>query len=223
MERIRLGSVFAGERPGFIADALTRLAGQAPYLYVDRNRYWFYLQQNVNRTARDEAEQLLSGDKHEVHAEIIRRLRAERVDGDFRRVHVAPSTSDEVADDAMARLVVLGPDLPHISKADESPALGAAQEILNNRGTAPRQYRNMLVFAACDQRSLEGLEQSAADYLAWSSICDRVEELNLDAHQTTSAKTRAAAIRRRDHPPYRRGVPVRVGSAPRRSCGRVRV
>ena len=90
----------------------------------------------------------------------------------------------------MARLVVLGPDAPHIAKAEESPALESAQSLLDQRGNSPRQYRNMLVFAACDQRSLEGLEQATADFIAWSSICDRVQELNLDAHQTTQAKTR---------------------------------
>ncbi|MGK2954705.1 MAG: DUF499 domain-containing protein [Solirubrobacterales bacterium] len=190
VERIRLGSTFAGEKPGFVADALNRLSAQAPYLYVDRNRYWFDRQQNVNRTARDEAARLLTGDKHEVRDEIIRRLRTERGDGDFRKVHVAPTTSGDVADDPMARLVILGPDAPHIAKAKESPALESSRNILDQRGNSPRQYRNMVVFAACDQRSLEGLEQSTADFLAWSMICDRVEELNLDAHQTTQAKTR---------------------------------
>jgi hypothetical protein len=85
---------------------------------------------------------------------------------------------------------VLGPDHPHIAKADESPATQAAREILDHRGNSPRQYRNMVVFAAADQRSLEGLEQATAEYLAWLSICDRVAELNLDAHQTTQARTR---------------------------------
>lgn len=190
IERIRLGSTFAGEKPGFVADALNRLSAQAPYLYVDRNRYWFDRQQNVNRTARDEADRLLTGDKYEVREEIVRRLRSERGDGDFRRVHVAPATSGDVADDSMARLVVLGPDAPHIAKAEESPALEASKNILDQRGNSPRQYRNMVVFAACDQRSLEGLEQATADFLAWSMICGRVEELNLDAHQTMQAKTR---------------------------------
>jgi hypothetical protein len=46
----------------------------------------------------------------------------------------------------------------------------------------------MLVFAACDQRALEALEQATADYLAWDGICRRVTELNLDAHNTTRAE-----------------------------------
>lgn len=190
VDRVRLGSVFAGEKPGFIADALNRLAAQAPYLYVDRDRYWFDRHQNVNRTARDEAARLLAGDKHEVRIEIERRLKAERGDGDFRRVHVAPPASADVADDPMVRLVVLGPDHPHIAKAEGSPALTAARETLDRRGTSPRHYRNMVIFAACDQRSLEGLEQATADFLAWSSISNRSTELNLDAHQTTQARTR---------------------------------
>lgn len=190
IERIRLGSTFAGEKPGFVDSALNRLSAQAPYLYQDRNRYWFDRQQNVNRTARDEAERLLSGDKHEVRDEIVRRLKSERGDGDFRRVHVAPPTSGDVADDDVVRLVVLGSDTPHIAKSEESPALEACRNILDNRDNSPRQNRNMLVFAACDQRSLDGLEQATADFLAWSGICNRIEELSLDPHQAAQAKTR---------------------------------
>lgn len=190
LDRIRLGSVLAGEPTGFIADALSRLSASAPYLYVDRDRYWFGLQENVNRTARDETDRLLAGDKHEVRAEIVDRLKAERGSGDFRSSHVAPLTSDDVADDPMARLVVLGPEAPHIAKADESPALSAAKSMLEHRGNSPRQYKNMLVFGVADQRALVGLEESAAEFLAWSSICNRVDEMNLDAHQVNQAKTR---------------------------------
>jgi predicted AAA+ superfamily ATPase len=187
IDRIRLGSVFAGERPGFVADALNRLTQTAPYLYVDRNRYWFDVHQNVTRTAQEDTERLLVGDRHEVRQEIVRRLKDEKGAGDFRGVHIAPPTSDTVADDALCRLVVLGPDTPHVAKADQSPALVAAREILNQRGNSPRQYRNMLVFAAPEQRALEALERSTAELLAWTSICARVEELNLDAHQRSQA------------------------------------
>ena len=190
VDRIRLGSVFAGERPGPIVDALTRLRSQAPYLYVALDRYWFDIHQNVTDTARGEAGRLLGGDRHEIRSEIERRLRAESGTGEFTRVHVVPGTSDDVADDAMARLVVLAPDNPHIAKSDQSPALEAVREIFGSRGSSPRQYRNMLVFAAADQRLLDGLDEAIAEYLAWTSITERrgAEELNLDANQTTVAK-----------------------------------
>ena len=190
MKRIRLGSVFAGEKTGFVADALNRLAATAPYLYVDRDRYWFDRQENVNRTAKDETKRLLSGDKHEVHDLITDRLKSESGLGEFKRAHIAPATSGDVADDPMARLVVLGPNHPHIAKAQDSPALDAARNILENRGAGKRQYTNMLVFGACDQRSLEGLEEAAAEHLAWSMIFREWEQRGLDAHQRTQAETR---------------------------------
>ena len=58
----------------------------------------------------------------------------------------------------------------------------AARGLLDRRGNSPRQYRNMIVFAACDQRGLEALEHATADYLAWSAICDRADDLDLDTH-----------------------------------------
>ena len=189
VRRVRLGSTFAGDKPGPISDALNRLAAAAPHLYVDRDRYWFDRQQNVTRTARDDAERLLAGDRHEVRDEIVKRIRAERGTNEFPSVHYAPTGGADVADDPLVRLVVLEPDAAHIAKSSQSPALASAREILNFRGASPRQYRNMLVFAAADQRGMDALEQATAEYLAWSGICDRADELNLDAHQRRQATT----------------------------------
>lgn len=189
VRRIRLGSTFAGDKPGPISDALNRLAAAAPHLYVDRDRYWFDRQQNVTRTARDDTERLMAGDRHEVRDEIIKRLRAQRGTSEFANVHYAPASGTDVADEPRVRLVVLEPDSAHIARSAESPALASALEILNHRGASARQYRNMLVFAAADQRGMEALEQAIAEYLAWSGICDRAEELNLDAQQTRLAMT----------------------------------
>ena len=189
VRRVRLGATFAGDKPGPISDALNRLAAAAPHLYVDCDRYWFDRQQNVTRTARDDAERLLAGDRHEVRDEIVKRIRAERGANEFASVHYAPTGGADVADDPRARLVVIEPDAAHIAKSSESPALASAREILNYRGASPRQYRNMLVFAAADQRGMDALEQATAEYLAWSGICNRADELNLDAHQRRQATT----------------------------------
>lgn len=190
VERIRLGSCFPNDAVALFGDALNRLQDQAPHLYSDRNRrYWFDLHENVNRTARDDADRMLAGTKDEIHTEIVDRLKTEKAHADFRGVHAAPRTGESVADDAFARLVILGPETPHIAKASiESPAVQAARDILDRRGTIPRQYRNMLVFAAPDQRRLEDLERATADYLAWSGILDRRKELNLDEHQGAQAE-----------------------------------
>lgn len=188
VERIRLGSCFPNDAVALFGDALNRLADQAPHLYVDRSRYWFDVQENINRTARDDADRLLDGTRDEVHTEIVDRLRAERGTGDFTRVHAAPRTSDDVADDDLARLVVLPPESPHIARAAESPARLAALELLERRGNVPRQYKNMLVFAAADQRRLEDLERAAAEYLAWKGILDRSDDLVVSTQQLKHAE-----------------------------------
>ncbi len=187
IERIRLGSCLPGDSIPVFGDALSRLSDVAPHLYVDRSRYWFDTQENVNRTAREEADRLLNKHRDEVHAEIERRLHAQKEKGGFAAVHVAPKTSDSVADEAAARLVVLPALQPHMAKTDESPARAAAQEVLERRGDTPRQYRNMLVFAAADQKQLEHLERTCADFLAWTMIDEQAEERNLDAYQAKQA------------------------------------
>jgi hypothetical protein len=88
--------------------------------------------------------------------------------------------------------VVLGPDYPHSGKTAESPARDGAQQLLNERGTAPRQYRNALVFLAADQGRLADLRDAVRHWLAWSSIDEDREILNLDAAQAKQAQAKRA-------------------------------
>jgi hypothetical protein len=88
------------------------------------------------------------------------------------------------------RLVVLDPQHPHINKTTDSPARIRAQEILNTRGSGPRYYKNLLLFLAPDQSKLTNLEQSVAQFLAWKSISDDQEGLNLDVFQRRQAESK---------------------------------
>lgn len=67
----------------------------------------------------------------------------------------------------------------------DSPAIVKAEEILNNRGSAPRTYRNMLAFVAADNSLLPSLQKAVRDLLAWESIKTDSTRLNLDYAQTT--------------------------------------
>src|SRR6266516_7969763 len=127
----------------------------------------------------------------EEHAdeEITRRLRLIRERGDFAGVHWAPRGPGEVPDEMEARLVVLGPDRPHASGTEVTPARSIVETILNERASGPRTYRNMLVFVAPDKARLEELREAARSFLAWKSILDEHEELNLDAQQRRHAET----------------------------------
>ncbi|MCB1017436.1 MAG: hypothetical protein KDB10_20280, partial [Acidimicrobiales bacterium] len=189
--RVRLGSALPGETLATFGDALERLSDRCTYLYRDGARYWYGTQESVTRRARDEAERLLVQARDEVHSTIVDRLHKATHDrGAFAGVHIAPANAGEVPDDPECRLVVLGPEHPHIARSDDTAALRAAKAILDERGTAARVYRNMLVMLAPDQRRLDELEAGVADLLAWQLIWDERERRNLDPHQQNQARTK---------------------------------
>jgi predicted AAA+ superfamily ATPase len=188
--RMRLGCVLPAEQTATFDNAIARLAERATYLHAEGGRYWFGTQQNINRRARDEAERLVATRRDELHAEICRRLRDEKDRGELAGVHRAPDGSGDVADEPEARLVVLGIGHAHTPGSETSPALDAAREIFERRGSAQRIYRNMLVFLAADQRRVEDLEHATAEYMAWQGIVGSMTELNLDPQQQRQARER---------------------------------
>jgi predicted AAA+ superfamily ATPase len=186
--QVKLGCVMPGESPAVFGDALRRLAGVATYLYQDGPRYWYSTQPTVTKLAEDKAE-LLKRDPDKVAEEVGKRVRADlRKTGDFSRVHPLLSSSQEIADDLDARLVVLSIDHPY-SKESGSPAEVAAKAIFESRGNVPRLYRNSLVFLAVDKTRREDLEEAVRRFLAWESILGEKETLDLSPHQVKQAET----------------------------------
>jgi predicted AAA+ superfamily ATPase len=193
--RVRLGCVMPGEAPAVFGDALRRLASAATYLYQDGPRYWYSTQATVTKLAEDRAEQY-KRDPDKVIAEIEARIRAEVKDvkriGDFSRVHPLPASSQEVPDDLDARLVILSIDHPY-TKDGVSDAEIEAKAILKSRGSSPRLYANTLVFLAVDKTRLQDLDEAVRKFIAWRSILEEKETLNLDPHQVRQAETQRTA------------------------------
>jgi predicted AAA+ superfamily ATPase len=185
--RVRLGVAQPGEQISVFNDALGRMVDQLVHLYGSNQRYWYDLPPNLRRTVDDRAQQIAPED---VELEIIGRLKKIRERADFKAVHPCLPSSD-IPDELAARLVVLNPADVHKAGNQDSKAILAATEILNNRGNSPRNYRNMLAFVAPEKEVVPGLEQEARRYLAWKSVLDDAEALNLDAHQRKQAKENA--------------------------------
>lgn len=182
--RIKLGCVQPGESPAVFGDALRRLSEELTYLYSDATRYWFDTRPTITRIASDRAAQYER--KPEIaEDEIIRRVKefVKRDRGDFAGVHAIPGNSGDVPDETSCRLVILSPYHAHRSRSEESKAIDAAREILEHRGNSSRLYRNMLVFLAAEAERLGELEQAVRNWLAWTSIKQDEEQLNLDASQ----------------------------------------
>jgi predicted AAA+ superfamily ATPase len=190
--RVKLGCVMPSEAPAVFGDALRRLAAAATYLYQDGPRYWYSTQPTVTKLAEDRAEQL-KRDPDKVVQELDKRLRADlRKMGDFNRVHPVPVSGADVPDDLDARLVVLG--IGHAySKDSDNAAETAAKAIFETRGNAPRLYRNTLVFLAADKTRLQDLDEAVRKFLAWESILDERDKLDLTPYQVRQAETQSTA------------------------------
>lgn len=180
--RIRLGVIQPGENIADFNDALNTLQTSLAYLYTNPSgdRFWYDTRPTLRKTVEDRATQIAPSD---VEYDIESRLRGLRKEQPFAGVHVCPSSSLDVTDDQAVRLVILRPTDDYKANQKDNRANAAIEDILNNRGAAPRIYRNMLAFIAPDQELMASLKQEVRRCLAWRSIKEDSEDLNLDAAQ----------------------------------------
>lgn len=189
-QRVFLGTAVPGDVPGNFHSALAALADRATYFYSAGGRYWYDLQANISRRAKDQAERLPAA---EVYAEIDRRLRDQaKTPGAFAGVHVCPEDAADIPDTDEARLVLLHPKLTHKRGVGDSGAIAFAKGATEHRGAANRTHRNMLVYLAGDRDRLEELERSVREYLGWSEILAKEDDLNLTTSQRNQAAERQA-------------------------------
>lgn len=180
--RIRLGVIQPGENIANFNDALSSLTASLAYLYTNPSgdRFWYDTRPTLRKTVEDRATQVLPSD---VEYEIETRLRGFRKEQPFAGVHICPASSLDVPDDQAARLVILRPVDEYKASNQNNSAMATVTDIFNNRGNTPRIYRNMISFIAPDQDLMTSLKQAVRIYLAWKSIRDDSEDLNLDASQ----------------------------------------
>ena len=186
-QRVFLGTAVPGDVPGNFHAALTQLADRATYFYSGSGKYWYDLQANITRTAKDQAERL---HKEDVWAEIVRRLQAQaRTRGDFAGVHVCPESNADIPDTDEARLVILHPKVAH-KRGGESEAKTFAHKATEQRGSANRTNRNMLVYLAADEARLQELDTATRDYLGWTHVLANEADLDLTQNQKNQATQR---------------------------------
>jgi predicted AAA+ superfamily ATPase len=180
--RIRLDVVQPGENIAVFNDALNTLRNTLSYLYSNpsADRFWYDNRPTLRKLAEDRATQVSPSD---VEYEIETRLRTLRKEQPFAGIHICPASSLDVPDEQAVRLVVLPPADEYMASNQNNKAMSAVVEMLNKRGNSPRIYRNMLAFVAPDQNLLVSLKQEVSRFIAWKSIKDDSEDLNLDAAQ----------------------------------------
>lgn len=190
-KQINLGVVQPGERPAIFGDALRRLTNQAKFMHSDLGRYWYSMSASLNRIASDRAGQLEEAlVLMEIDKALVGYINGLGDRGHFDAVQVAPGSSSDVPDEpGGVRAVILGVAHPHTGR-EGSEALAEAKDILMQRGSTPRVYRNMLVFLAAEQRQLDNLKAAMRSALAWAEIVRETDRLNLTQSDSALAKAK---------------------------------
>lgn len=185
VSRIRLGVVQPGEEIPYFNDALNSLQSSLSYLYASGNRYWYDTRPTLRKIMEDRASQVSAPD---VEHEIEIRLRRIRKEKPFAGVHACPGSSNDVPDEKELRLVILRTTDTYKASDMKNNALTAVREILENHGKSPRVFKNMIVFLAAESDGMLSLQQEVRRYIAWRSILDDSENLNLDAGQNRETR-----------------------------------
>lgn len=191
--QINLGVVQPGERPAIFGDALRRLTNQAKFMHSDLGRYWYSMTPSLNRMAADRAGQLEDAlVLMTIDQELTKYINSIGDRGHFDAVQVAPSASSDVPDESGGvRMIVLGVAHSHTGR-EGSEALTEAKDILMQRGSTPRVYRNMLTFLAAESRQIDSLKDAVRSALAWQEIVKETERLNLTQSDSALAKAKVS-------------------------------
>lgn len=178
---IRLGVIQPSEVESIAVynDVLTKLKANLYYLYSQGTRLWFGVNPTLRKLFDDKREQYSDDD---IEYAIEEKLKKWKERGAFQAVHICPKFSSDVPDEQTARLVILSP------KYFYGSAFDATQEILENRGTIPRRWKNMLVFMSADEEKLRVLKDVVRDFLAWSEVLKEMRTYNLDILQKEDAE-----------------------------------
>ena len=191
--QIRLGVVEPGHGTPVYNDALSQMRGNLYYFYSDSDRYYFHVEENLNKIAADRADALTES---EIHAEIVHQI--ETAVGRRSDVIICPENSEQIADSNKIKLVILPPDKTLDSRErDTDEATPIAKRFLRFCGdeTTRRLYRNTILFLAAKREDMNTLKRSIRPYLAWHSIINgdrRIQNLKGDRRRQATASLTTA-------------------------------
>ena len=169
------------------------MRGNLYYFYSDNDRYYFHVEENLNKVAANRADALT---ETEIHAEIVNQI--EIAVGRRSDIIICPENSAQIADSDKIKLVILPPDKILNSRTrDNDEATPIAEQFLRYYGdkTAPRRYRNTMLFLAAKREDMNTLKRVIRPYLAWHSIINgerRIQKLKGDRRRQAAANLTTA-------------------------------
>ena len=179
---VYLGVVQPEENINTYEAALGSLMDKLVFLYRAGNRYWYDTRPTLRKTVADRARSQQDDDAVAAIETMLKHI-TKQVSSPDSPVHTAVSSSADVPDDQLFHLVLFRASDTHKTDDNASPAISAAREYLEKRGSSPRIHRNMIAFLAPDSGQMLQLKQETKLLLAWRSIQHDAATLTLDTAQ----------------------------------------
>lgn len=199
-QRLFLGVAMPGDTLGNFGSSLQMLTDRATYVYNQGTRSWYDRQPSLNRLVNDRAAFLDDADVAEKAVTVLRGIMGQAPE--FAHVIVAPASTGDVPDKQEASLVVLGPGHTVAARNGRSsnltgPGRDFAEELMHNRGSAPRSNVNTLIAVAPDENRWADAEQKLRIHMAWAQMAEdtSIRDHDLTVSQADQARRKAQETR----------------------------
>ncbi|WP_334143819.1 DUF499 domain-containing protein [Corynebacterium nuruki] len=178
---INLGTAVPGDKVGNFHSALEALANQSTYFYENSGRYWFDTARNITSTVRERSKALTSEDVNKEISDRLQTLADSWNRKNRARVKVinSPANTGDILDEENLRLIIVPPAYPVASSNTLGTAGDWIRSAVTNSGLKPRTNKNTLIFLAADARRIESLSDGVRQLLAWQSVKDDADKLDL--------------------------------------------
>ena len=198
--RVFLGVAMPGDTLGNFGSSLQLLTDRATYVYSQGTRNWYDRRPSLNRMVADRAAFLDAADVARAAVDMLHGIAGRAPE--FAGVVVAPESTGDVPDEQEATLVILGPGHTVSARNGRSsrptgPGRDFTEELLRNRGSAPRSNANALIAVAPDENRWADAEQALRVHIAWSQMAEEssIRDHDLTVSQADQARSKAQGTR----------------------------
>lgn len=199
-QRLFLGVAMPGDTLGNFGSSLQLLTDRATYVYTQGTRSWYDRQPSLNRLVNDRAAFLDPADVAEAAVAVLRGIAGRAPE--FTDIVIAPASTGDVPDKESATLVILGPDRSVAARNGRGsqltgPGRDFTEELLHERGSAPRSNVNTLIAIAPDESRWADAEQALRIHMAWSQMAEdtSIRDHDLTVSQADQARRKAQETR----------------------------
>jgi len=164
---------------GLVDGVIQSLLDSCYYLTAVNNKYKYSIHENLIKRFSDRKASIQQTEVNELVETEIRKV-FDKGRG-FEKV-MFPENNNQVTDRPALALVVLHPS-KKINDVDTNSFL---KDIINNHGSSARVYKSGIIFCVVEDGQM--MKDEAKKYLAWESISEEAQELNLDDEQRKQVK-----------------------------------